>query len=520
QMANRPPLAGMSPSGLLDASAGSLPATIPGGQAAPMPGRAPRLPFSSYPPGTAEIPTQRAPTSTRQPVPQPQPQLSREQMTAQVVPIPHANGQPALMPPPGYGPPPPISRQAKMVLAGVGLAVFAAVATIAIIKGARGAVEQQPVPAPSAPIAPAPAPPKAAVVAPRPVKPATAPAPTTTAPTPTTTAPTAPVARVAPPPTTATPPPTTTVTTTAPTTAPPPTTTVTTTAPTTAPPPPTTVTTTAPPATSPPVVHPPVVRPPVAPQVATSTQAVTTPPITAPPTPARVPTPPPVALRKPDKKPDRKPDKKPEVAVVDNTDKPDPPRGDKRRGHTIQDVKSDANGLYRAKNFGGAAALITSALPSFGGGDAQELRSIAAIYSQLGKAYNVGTAPGTKPTEAYQALHRATSYDRDVGSAYVAELQEHLVTVATRAAVSYMASKEYEAAFQAVRTSESLGSSSSSNKAVRDRLEAFAAEIYRAAQTDLASDPEGAKKKLRQILGMVDPKHPLYSKAQKLLNAP
>jgi hypothetical protein len=90
--------------------------------------------------------------------------------------------------------------------------------------------------------------------------------------------------------------------------------------------------------------------------------------------------------------------------------------------------------------------------------------------------------------------------------------------VATRAAVSYMASKEYEAAFQAVRTSESLGSSSSSNKAVRDRLEAFAAELFRAAQSELASDPESAKKKLRQILGMVDPKHPLYSKSQKLIN--
>jgi len=93
QMANRPPLAGLSPSGLLDASAGALPTTIPGGQAAPMPARAPRLPFSSYPPGTAEIPTQRAPT--RQPLPQPQ--MTREQLTAQVLPIPHANGQPAMM---------------------------------------------------------------------------------------------------------------------------------------------------------------------------------------------------------------------------------------------------------------------------------------------------------------------------------------------------------------------------------------------------------------------------------------
>ena len=489
QMANRPPLGGLSPSGLLDASAGALPATIPGGQAAPIPSRGPRLPFSSYPPGTAEIPTQRAPTSTRQPIPQaiplqpsqplqqsqPIPQPSREQMTAQVVPIPHANGQPARMPPPGYGPPPPISRQAKMVLAGVGLAVFAAVATIAIIKGARGAVE--PAPPQTAPAAP---PPKPVVVAPKPVKPAAAPvAPTTTPPS---TAPTPPV----------------TATRVAPATTP----------------------------TPPPATPPPATPPPTAPTTATTAQAITTPPVTTPPvatpptTPHVVAAPPPT-VKKPDKKPEKKPDKKPEVAIVETSERPDPaPRPDKKRGRTTQDVKNDASGLYRAKNFSGAAALITAALPSFTGGEAQDLRSIAAIYSQLGKSYNIGIAPGTKPTEAYQALRRAASYDRDVGSAYVNELQEKLVGVASRAAVSYMASKEFEAAFQAVRTAESLGSSSSSNKAVRDRLEVLAGENYRSAQTDLASDPEGAKKKLRQILGIVDPKNPLYSKAQKLLNAP
>ena len=463
QMANRPPLAGVSPSGLLDASAGAMPLTIPGGQAAPMPGRAPRLPFSPYPPGTAELPTQRAPTVTRQPLPQGAvPQPRRDQVsTLPVSPLSNPNGLPAVMPPQGYGPTPPISRQAKMVLAGVGLAVFAAVATIAIIKGARGSIA----PAPSAT-----APAKATMLAPEPSKP-TAPPPL----------PTTRVATTATPLPIATPPVTTSPVTTPPVTAPP---------------------VTAPPVTAPPVTAPPVTTPQIA--------AAHTDPIDKKPAAA--------------KKLDKKPATRPGVAVVEAIeaiDKPDPPlRTDKKRGRTTQDVTNEANALYRAKSFGGAAALITAALPSFTGADAQELRSLAAIYSQLGKAYNVGIAPGTKPTEAYQALRRAASYDRDVGEAYVAELQEHLVTVATRAAVSYMASKEYEAAFQAVRTSESLGSSSSSNKTVRDRLEAFATEMFRSAQTELASDPEGAKKKLRQILGMVDPKHPLYAKSQRLLNAP
>jgi hypothetical protein len=129
-------------------------------------------------------------------------------------------------------------------------------------------------------------------------------------------------------------------------------------------------------------------------------------------------------------------------------------------------------------------------------------------------------APGTKPTDAFGALRRAINFDRDAGSAYLSELQERLVAVAPRAAASYMAAKEYESAFQAVRQSEALGTKSTSNQTVRGMLEALAAELLRGAQSELASDPEGAKKKLRQILGIVDAKNPLYLRAQKLLNGP
>jgi hypothetical protein len=181
-------------------------------------------------------------------------------------------------------------------------------------------------------------------------------------------------------------------------------------------------------------------------------------------------------------------------------------------------VKNEANVLYRARNFGGAAALMTSSLSSFSSDDAQDLKAIAAVYSQLGKAYSVGMAPGTKPSDAFPALRRAINFDRDAGSAYISELQERLIAIAPRAAASYMAAKEYELAFQAVRLSESLGTKSTSNQTVRSMLEALAADLLRAAQSELASDPEGAKKKLHQILGIVDSKHPLYLKAQKLLN--
>jgi hypothetical protein len=211
---------------------------------------------------------------------------------------------------------------------------------------------------------------------------------------------------------------------------------------------------------------------------------------------------------------------KSEVGETDKTERvAAAPRTERKRGgRTTQDVKNEANALYRARNFSGAATLVTSSLPAFSSDEAQDLKAIAAVYSQLGKAYSVGMAPSTKATDAFGALRRAINFDRDAGSAYLSELQDRLVTVAPRAAASYMAAKEYELAFQAVRQSESLGTRSTNNQTVRSMLEGLAGELLRAAQGDMATDPDGAKKKLHQILGMVDAKNPLAVKAAKLLN--
>ena len=84
----------------------------------------------------------------------------------------------------------------------------------------------------------------------------------------------------------------------------------------------------------------------------------------------------------------------------------------------------------------------------------------------------------------------------------------------------YMAAKDYEAAFQAVKASDVLGSTSPSNKTVRDKLDAVAGDLYRSAQSELASDRESAKQKLRQIRAIIDPRNPLHAKATKLLNGP
>lgn len=218
-----------------------------------------------------------------------------------------------------------------------------------------------------------------------------------------------------------------------------------------------------------------------------------------------------------EKKIDKRPPPKDDRADKIEIESP-PPR--KHSGRTLQDIKSEAGVLYRRKDFGGAAAIATAGVSSTSGIDAQELKTMAAIYGQLGKTYSVGMAPGTKATDAFVALNRAINFDREVGGAYVAEVQEKLVVVASRAAMLYMAARDYEAAFQAVKMSDSLGSTSPSNKTVREKLDAVAGDLYRSAQAELSSDRESAKQKLRQILGMVEPRNPLHAKATKLLNGP
>ncbi|HEX4418835.1 MAG TPA: FHA domain-containing protein [Kofleriaceae bacterium] len=444
--------------------------------------------------------------------------------TALVQPISYPNnGQAVAAPSQTFARPGQLSRRVKMALGGLGLALFAALSTIAIIKATSSSdttvdITEPPPKPPAHPTVepihdPGPPKPPATTKAGKPrstitpispqagsnaaTQPALAPGKTS-----------GPGIATAPP--TTAPPPTTPPPTTAPPSAAPPVTPPRLAA--TTPPP---VTTTAPPATTaapPATTTPPPVVPPVAPRVEPPPAREITARIEE--TTVRIPP----RKTEPPKKTDspKKTEKHPAiVARVEPEHVSETPR---HGGKSMQEVKNEANGLYRQKNFSGAAALIQAALPGFSAGDAAELKSIGSIYSQLGKAYSVGMAPGTKPTDAYAALKRALNLDRDVGSAYASELEEHQVNAATRAASSYMAAKEYESAFEAVRASESLGSTSSNNKVIRGMLEGTANDLLRDAQSALASDPDGAKKKLHQVLGIVDPKSPLHAKAQKLLS--
>lgn len=199
--------------------------------------------------------------------------------------------------------------------------------------------------------------------------------------------------------------------------------------------------------------------------------------------------------------------------------RPEPPPPPPKRvaaAVDVDDAKSRADKLYRAKKFADASTLLANAAKNAEGADARELRRTSDIYAKLGRAYAQGTAPATKPTTAFEALRQAQMYDRNVGNAFDSEIQTKLAQVAPKAALSYMAAKNYPQARTAVITAQQFGSSESV-KLVSQKLESVAAELYNAAMRELSSNPSAAREKFKQITTIVDSKSTWFQKAQKQL---
>ncbi|MBS1124398.1 MAG: hypothetical protein H6Q90_6626, partial [Deltaproteobacteria bacterium] len=177
--------------------------------------------------------------------------------------------------------------------------------------------------------------------------------------------------------------------------------------------------------------------------------------------------------------------------------------------------KSKADGLYRQKKFNDAAGALRSSAKSLSGSEASSLLSLAATYEQFGHKYNVGMAGTTPPSQAWDLLKSAQSFD--IGGAYKDEIQTKLQQIATKAALAFVGAKNYNRAVEAVRIAETTGSSSST-KIVRDALDSYAGELYVTASKEMGTSPDAARSKLKQIKGLVDAKSPWYQKATKLLN--
>ena len=406
--------------------------------------------------------------------------------TALVPPTPY-NGMPVLAPQPVYAPP-QISRRTKMILAGAGLTLFAAIATVAIIKGSSGGAPAnggQPEPAKTDPV-------KTAPPVGKTIQPIDPPPQTTKVDPPKKDPP-----KVDPPKTIATVVP-----------------------PKVDPPkvdppkvdPPKTIATVVPPKVDPPKKDPPKVDPPkVDPPktIATVVPPKVDPPKKDPP------------KKDPPKKDPPKKDPPKKIVKAEPPPKKDPPKKDpakKRVGVDTSGIKAKAEDQFKAKRFSEAAATLRAAAASSDPEDATDLKSAAAVYEQFGRAYNVAMAPGTAAKDAYPALKRAKIYDPE--GVFSAEIQSKLAQVAPKAASSFMAAKNYAAAKEAVAAAEAAGGSNSTTQAVRATLETTAGTLYKEAMSELAADPAGAKAKLKQVQSMVDSKSSWYQKAGKALSGP
>jgi outer membrane biosynthesis protein TonB len=186
----------------------------------------------------------------------------------------------------------------------------------------------------------------------------------------------------------------------------------------------------------------------------------------------------------------------------------------------VSGVRSRALDLYRQKKFREAAAVLNQAAAALSGRDAAGLRTTASVYAQLGAAYNRGTSPGAKPTDSYRDLRTALNIDSgSAGGELTSEIKGKLAQIAPKAAMSFYVRKEYAEASAAVKTAEANGISNDDTKLVRTKLEQAARELYEQAAKEIESDPDAAKQKLRQIKSMVDGKSPTLVKATTLLNA-
>jgi hypothetical protein len=181
-------------------------------------------------------------------------------------------------------------------------------------------------------------------------------------------------------------------------------------------------------------------------------------------------------------------------------------------------ARARALDLYRKKKFGEAGAVLRQAAGATSGSETTELKNLAGAYEGLGVAYNNGMSPAANPKDAFKNLRKAQNLDAVAAGELMSEIKQKLAQISPKAALYFIASKEYDLAFQAVRTAEGGGISNADTKIARTKLEAVAAELYTAAKQEMSSNPEAAKQKLRQIRGIVDAKSPTLAKATALLN--
>lgn len=475
QQMNQRPMGAQAPTMLGDSMGIAMPMPIPGMLPSTIPGQGPQqqqmynpYPNNGHPNGQQQMlvvngmPNGRDATSTS------------------VVPPTPYGGVPVMAAPPSYVAP-TIPRRTKLILGGAGLTLFAAIATVAIIKGAGGGGAPKPQPSNGSAV----------------VKTSGKDIPKETPRTE--------------PKLTATP----IVT------------------------PPKTEPKATPPKTEPPKIEsklatvlkgdPPKVEPKVEPTIAPKIEPKIEPKIATTVAPKVEP---PVVAKKdppPKKEPKKKKEPPPKVAKKDPPPREEPieeppPRKEpppKRVAMGDADgAKTKAEGLYKAKKFTEAASVMLAASKAASDPEqSKELRLKGGFYGSFGKNFNIGMAPATSAKDAWTALTAARTYDNSLGGDYIAEINSRMGEIAPKAAVAFMAGKNFVKAKEAVAVAERSGNSNSTTAGVRSSLEQKAGDLYKEADSLKSSDPAAATQKFREIQGMVDSKSPWHQKAGKALIA-
>jgi hypothetical protein len=138
---------------------------------------------------------------------------------------------------------------------------------------------------------------------------------------------------------------------------------------------------------------------------------------------------------------------------------------------SIDAVHVRAQLRYERQQFSAAAAVVRDALARMpASADATDLESLATLYDQLAAAWATGMDPATPAATAFPALREAWKLDTVLGGAFSDPLHARLAEVAPKAAVAFVAQRDYPAAELALHTAEALGVTSDSLAAVEQAL--------------------------------------------------
>jgi pSer/pThr/pTyr-binding forkhead associated (FHA) protein len=208
---------------------------------------------------------------------------------------------------------------------------------------------------------------------------------------------------------------------------------------------------------------------------------------------------------------------RPKKATPPPTPPPPAPAPRKVATADLDSARSRADEAYRAKRFSDAANIMAAAARTAPDDEAKQLRHRADLYESFRRAYNAGTAPGAKATDAFARLREAIGADNALGRAFDSELTTKLGQVAPRAATQFLAHDDFASARLAVVTAESFGGANETTKIVRSALDRKAADLYGEASKEAQSNPDDARDKCRKIKDIVDPTSNYGAKAKKLL---